>query len=146
MAPKSRSATRANPLRVITERIAKTKTKHLPYIVHDLAEQVGDCASILTAPESDDKSPEGSEQAVLVNTFKTQVSVLLQDKNPESNNVAVVLVKATIEYGGWKVIQDAGPWVTSLLRILGVSNSKHTPGLLLVILRCALRIICCVSD
>ncbi len=36
--------------------------------------------------------------------------------------MAVVLIKAVVEVGGWEVLQGSEPWVRGLLAVLGVRN------------------------
>ena len=117
MAPQSRPATSALPLRVIMQRLTATPTSQLPHTVPVLAYHLEECAHILTSTEINTKS----EHAVLVHKFKTQISAWLHDKAPERRYAAVVLVRAAVEIEGLKILQDAGLWVRSLLGILGVS-------------------------
>ena len=69
---------------------------------------------------------ERSEYAILVHQFKTQVSALFQNKTPEELLGAVILVKTAIENGSLKFLQEAGPWIRSLLGVLAVSPPSRT--------------------
>ena len=62
-----------------------------------------------------------TKSAVIVHKLKTQLSALLQDKNAEARYAAVILIKASVEVGGWNVLQGIGAWVRGLIGILGVS-------------------------
>lgn len=128
MAPQqSQSHLRFTPLRVVTQRLASTTSQQLPHIVPLLAATVARCRESFSFPETDVESRNGSENALLVHKFKTQISSLLQDKTPEARYAAVVLIKAAVKAGGWNVLQGAGMWVRGLLSVLGVSkfNLEH---------------------
>ena len=107
-----------SPLRAITVRLSSTPPKQLPHIASFLANDIGRCAAELSTPNSQSKN--GSESAILVHKLKTQISALLQGKHAEERWSAVVFVKATVEAGGWEVLQGSGPWVRGMLTILGV--------------------------
>ena len=107
-----------SPLRAITVRLSSTPPKQLPHIACFLANDISRCAAELSSPSSQSKN--GSESAVLVHKLKTQISALLQGKHVEERWSAVVLVKATVEAGGWEVLQSSGAWVRGMLAILGV--------------------------
>ena len=109
-------------LRAIIQRLTSTPPKQLPYIVPYLANAVTSCADQLSEPESHSKAKDGSDAAVLVHKYKTQISTLLQEKILESRWAAVVLIKATIEVGGWEVLHGVGPWTRGLIGILGVGG------------------------
>ncbi len=120
----------SNPLRVVTQRLSSTPSKQLPHVAPYLATTIAQCARLFAAPTKEGQDVGGSESAVTVHKFKTQLSALLQDKSPEARYAAVILVKATVEIGGWNVLQGVGPWVRSLIGILGVSTpSQHISNL-----------------
>ena len=110
--------TGTSPLRAITVRLSSTPPKQLPHIVSYLANDIGQCTTELSSPSSQSKN--SSESAVLVHKLKTQISALLQGKHIEERWSAVVLVKATVEAGGWEVLQSSGAWVRGMLTVLGV--------------------------
>ncbi len=107
-------------LRVITQRLSSTPTWQLPHIVPYIASTIGKCGKLFLATDSQDQHRDGGDAAVLVHKFKTQISTLLQDKSFEGRWAAIVLVKATIEIGGWEMLKGSTSWVRSLLGILGV--------------------------
>lgn len=107
-------------LRAISQRLMSTPSKQLPYIVPYLANALISCKHQLSEPESPSKAKDGSDDAVLVHKFKTQLSALLQDKSVESRWAAIVLIKAMVEVGGWEILHGAGPWTRGLIGILGV--------------------------
>ena len=121
MAPQGSNA-QIIALRVITQRISSTPHKQLPHTVPFLASSVRNAGDLLATSGSSQQTGEGSDPSVLVHKFKTQISSLLQEKNSEARWSAVVLVKATVEAGGWTVLQGAGNWVRGLLVILAVCD------------------------
>ena len=121
MAPQV-SNTQTSTLRVITQRISSTPHKQLPHVVPFLANSIRNTGDLLATSESRHQTGEGPEPSVLVHKFKTQISSLLQEKNTEARWSAIVLIKATVEAGGWTVLQGAGNWVRGLLGILAVCD------------------------
>ena len=120
MAPQDTS----NPLRVVTQRLSSTPFKQLPHVAPYLATTIAQSGKAFAAPTREGQAVGGSESAVIVHKFKTQLSALLQDKSPEARYAAVILIKATVEVGGWNVLQGVAAWVRGLIGILGVSNSS----------------------
>ena len=108
----------SSPLRAITVRLSSTPAKQLPHVASFLAIDIGRCVAELSTPSSQAKN--GSESAVLVHKLKTQISRLLQGTDGVEGWSAVVLVKATVEAGGWEVLQSSGLWIRAMLAILGV--------------------------
>lgn len=120
MAPQD--ATKFNPLRVVTQRLSSTPSRQLPHIAPYLATTITQCGRAFATPAKDGQAVGGSESTVTFHKFKTQLSALLQDKSPEARHAAVILIKATVEVGGWNVLQGVGAWVRGLISILGVSS------------------------
>ena len=112
------------PLRVVTQRISNTPTKQLPHVAPILAATITECRKAFHTSQNENQSKDGSENAVLLHKLKTQLSALLQDKQPQARYAAVILIKATVEVGGWNVLQGAAPWVRGLIGIMGVSDSS----------------------
>ena len=111
------------PLRVVTQRLTSTPTNRLPHIVPFLANTIASCREIFKHSESSEKGKDGSEVGIVVHKLKTQLSTLLQDKSVEARWSAVVLIKATVEAGGWGILQSCGAWTRGLLSILNVRRS-----------------------
>ncbi|MCJ1380682.1 hypothetical protein MMC17_003790 [Xylographa soralifera] len=59
---------------------------------------------------------------------------MLQDKSVEARWSAVVLIKATVEAGGWSVLQNCGAWTRGLLAILNKPDPSTTKKLCLITL------------
>ena len=105
----------------MTQRLALTPSKRLPQLVLFLADTIAGCREILSASEGLERGKDGSERGVLAHKLKTQLSTLLLEKSIEARWSAVVLIKATIEAGGWNILQGSGAWTRGLLGILNVS-------------------------
>lgn len=131
MAPQPSSLTN---LRVITQRLAFTPAWQLPNIVVHLARSLTTCRAILAASDLRHERNNGSDAAILVHKFKTQLSALLQDKSPEARWGAIVLIKATVETGSWEVQRGCGPWVRGLLGILSKTDPPTTKELCIITL------------
>ena len=109
-------------LRVVTQRLSSTPFKQLPHISPYLATIIAQHGNLLAASTKEGQVAGDTESAVVVHKLRTQLSALLQDKNPEARYAAVILIKSTVEVGGWKTLQGVGAWVRGLIGILGVSD------------------------
>lgn len=119
MAPQS-AIQSFSSLRVITHRISTTPSSQLPHVAQYLAASIASCRNVLRASEKGGQNAD--ESSVLVHKLKTQLSALLQDKSAYARYSAVILIKATVEAGGWSILQSSGPWIRGLVGILGVSR------------------------
>ena len=124
MAPQD--AFKFNPLRVVTQRLSSTPSRQLPHIASCLASTIAQCGNTFTTTVKDGQAIGGSDSTVVSHKFKTQLSALLQDKSPEARYAAVILIKVTVEVGGWNVLQGVGIWVRGLISILGVSSHSKS--------------------
>ena len=113
-------STASSPLGAITQRLASTPTQQIPHLVPFLTTNLFNCRTTLSASGNLHARKDGPDTAVFVHKYKTQLSTLLQDKSPEGRWSAIVLIKATVEVGGWEILQGAGAWVRGLLGVLGV--------------------------
>lgn len=131
MAPQTSSSI---TLRVITQRLAVTPVSQLPNIVVHLASSITTCKTVLATSDLRDEKTDGSDVALLVHKLKIQLSALLQNKSPEARWGAIVLIKATIETGGWEVQRGCGAWVRGLLGILSKTDPPATKKLCIIAL------------
>lgn len=111
---------RFSPLRVVTQRLSSTPAKHMAHVAPCLAASIIDCRDIISSSTNHGGGKDASETSVLVHKLKSQLSALLQEKAVEARWAAVVLIKATVEVGGWEVLRGSGAWVRGLLGLLGV--------------------------
>lgn len=121
-------------LRVITQRLTATPSWQLPHIVPYLASNIPSCAQVLQNPPILGHTNDGSEIAVVIHKFKTQISTLLAEKSPQARWSAVVLIKATVETGGLEVLRASGAWIRGLLGILQRPDPAITKELSIITL------------
>ncbi|MCJ1248179.1 hypothetical protein MMC30_005396 [Trapelia coarctata] len=121
-------------LRAVTQRLALTPNKRLPQLVPFLADTITGCREILSTSEGRERGKDDSELGVLVHKLKTQLSTLLLEKSVEARWSAAVLIKATIEVGGWDILQGSGGWTRGLLGILNRPDSTATKRLCIITL------------
>lgn len=121
-------------LRVVTQRLATTSAQRLPHVIPYLTTILSKSEDFSLAAQANNETRNVSEGPVLVHKLKTQISALLQDRSPEARYSAVVLAKATVEVGGWNVLQGVSPWVKYLIGIIGRSNSAITKCLSVITL------------
>lgn len=110
------------PLRMVTQRLASTSTQRLPHVLPSLVAVLSESKQCFAAAQSTSGGHDASEGPVLIHKLKTQISALLQDRKAEAKYAAIVLIKATVEAGGWSVLQGASAWVKALIGLLGVSS------------------------
>ncbi|KAF2446501.1 hypothetical protein P171DRAFT_430645 [Karstenula rhodostoma CBS 690.94] len=104
-------------LRALTFRISSTTTSQLPQHVPAIAASLPGCRTLLSSAQAS-TSKTASEASVAVHKYRTLLSTLLQDRTIQGRWAAVVLIKSTIEIGGWETLQKSLPWVRGLLGIL----------------------------
>lgn len=114
MAP---AATELATLRALSFRISSTATAQLPHHVPAIAASLSSCRTLLSSTQTSN-AKSSSEASVAVHKFRTLLSTLLQDRSVQGRWSAIVLIKATIEVGGWETLQKSLPWVRGLLTIL----------------------------
>ena len=110
-------ATELATLRALSFRISSTTTAQLPQHVPAIAASLSNCRTLLSSTQTS-SAKNSSEASVAVHKFRTLLSTLLQDRTIQGRWSAIVLIKATIEVGGWETLQKALPWVRGLLGIL----------------------------
>lgn len=119
-------------LRALTFRISSTPTLQLPQHVPAIAASLAICKALLSCPASSSKT--ASEASVAVHKYRTFLSTLLQDRTIQGRWAAIVLVKSTIEIGGWETLHNSGPWVRGLLGILTKPDPHSSKQLCIITL------------
>ncbi|ORY17679.1 rRNA processing/ribosome biogenesis-domain-containing protein [Clohesyomyces aquaticus] len=120
-------------LRAITFRLSSTSTSQLPQHAPAIATLLSSCRTLLSSPQiSGSKS--ASETSVAVHKYRTLISTLLQDRSIQGRWTAIVLVKATLEIGGWETLQKSLPWVRGLLGILSKPDPPSSKKLCIITL------------
>lgn len=110
-------ATELATLRALTFRISSTPTSQLPQHVPAIAASLASCRALLSSAQAS-TSKTASEASVAVHKYRTLLSTLLQDRTIQGRWAAIVLIKSTVEIGGWETLQKSLPWVRGLLGIL----------------------------
>ncbi|KAF9694839.1 hypothetical protein EKO04_007035 [Ascochyta lentis] len=110
-------ATELATLRALSFRISSTATAQLPQHVPAIAASLSSCRALLSSTQTSN-AKSSSEASVAVHKYRTLLSTLLQDRTIQGRWSAIVLIKATIEIGGWETLQKSLPWVRGLLGIL----------------------------
>jgi pre-rRNA-processing protein RIX1 len=116
-------------LRAICYRLSSSEIGQLPRLVARIHAQLVECRSLLSNTQN-----ASSEATAAVHQFKTKISSLLQDRSVQGRWAAVVLVKCTIELGGWQALHQCAPWVRSLVGILKKPDPTTTKRLCMITL------------
>jgi pre-rRNA-processing protein RIX1 len=116
-------------LRAIAYRLSSAEIGQLPQLVAQIHPQLIECRDLLSNPQN-----ASSDATAAVHQFKTKISSLLQDRSIQGRWAAVVLVKCTIELGGWQALHQCAPWVRSLVGILKKSDPSTTKRLCIITL------------
>ncbi|KAF2819201.1 hypothetical protein CC86DRAFT_375351 [Ophiobolus disseminans] len=120
-------------LRALTFRISSTATSQLPQHVPAIAASLANCRTLLSSPQAA-ASKTSSETTVAIHKYRTLLSTLLQDRTIQGRWAATVLIKATIEIGGWETLQKSLPWVRGLLGILTKPDPPSSKKLCIITL------------
>jgi pre-rRNA-processing protein RIX1 len=126
-------ATELATLRALTFRISSTPTAQLPPHVPAIAAALANCRTLLSSPQAA-ASKTSSESSVAVHKYRTVLSTLLQDRTIQGRWSAIVLIKATVEIGGWETLQKCLPWVRGLLGILNKPDPPSSKKLCIITL------------
>ncbi|CAD6501752.1 BgTH12-02001 [Blumeria graminis f. sp. triticale] len=105
-------------LRVLCNQLSSTHAANLPSLIPTLSEYIARCQDPLSCFTSKSHTKNTS---VLVHKLKTQITALLQGKDPGEKLTAIVLIKAVVEVGGTEVLSSCEPWVKGLLALI----TKH---------------------
>jgi pre-rRNA-processing protein RIX1 len=120
-------------LRALTFRLSSTATAQLPQHVPAIAASLANCRTLLSSPQAA-LSKSSSEASIAIHKYRTLLSKLLQDRTVQGRWSATVLIKATIELGGWETLQKCRPWVNGLLGILNKPDPPSSKKLCLITL------------
>ncbi|KAA8625834.1 RIX1 domain containing protein [Pyrenophora tritici-repentis] len=121
-------------LRALSFRISSTPTSQLPQHVPAIASALANCRTLLSSPQASGTKATSSEASVAIHKFRTLLSTLLQDRTPQGRWCAIVLIKATIEVGGWETLQKSLPWVRGLLGFLNKPDPPSSKKLCIITL------------
>ncbi|KAI9779151.1 MAG: hypothetical protein M1839_007686 [Geoglossum umbratile] len=119
----------SSSLRTVSHAVSTTPPDLLPQTTPYLLTILTNCGTILSTAESHTTGKEATDSSILVHKYSVQLSALLQGKSFQARWAGVVLIKATIELGGWEVLRNSGAWVRGLLGILAKPDPPTTHGL-----------------
>lgn len=106
------------PLRAVVQRLGSTPSSELPATVGALASSISNCRDAFQKSGTD-----SAEINVLINKLKARITTLFRDRSADQYKAkfsAVVLTKATIEAGGWEILNGCEAWVKELLDLVKV--------------------------
>ncbi|EGE03948.1 hypothetical protein TEQG_02982 [Trichophyton equinum CBS 127.97] len=106
-------------LRAAVHNLCTIPVKDLPSTAEYIATTISESSAILSVPANQGQSAGEPDKAVLLQKLKARITSLLQDKTVEGRWAGVVIVKATVESGGWEILRGCEPWARSILAILG---------------------------
>lgn len=127
-------ATELATLRALTFRISSTPPSQLPQHVPAIAASLANCRTLLSSTQAPGAKATSSEASVAVHKYRTLLSTLLQDRTFQGRWAAIVLIKATIESGGWETLQKCLPWVRGLLGFLNKPDPPSSKRLCIITL------------
>lgn len=107
-------------LRVLCHQLSSNEPSQLLQNLENLQRKILSSGNVLSFQGGATAKAENSESAVLVHRLKTQVTTLLNGRTSEGRLVAIVLIKAIVDVGGWEVLKGVEPWVRGLLAVLNV--------------------------
>ena len=113
-------------LKSASQQLTDIPPVQLPHHIPTFTAALFHCRPVLSLSEAELKAKYGPEASVAVHRWKTQLTAVLQNKNPYALLTAVVLIKATIECGGWEVLQGSATWTRLLVGLIGVSETECT--------------------
>ncbi|KAL1843404.1 hypothetical protein VTJ49DRAFT_1754 [Mycothermus thermophilus] len=121
-------------LRVLCRRLASTPVDDLPRLCPVLVSHVLRCGGPLSAPLDSKPKDKSSDTTVLVHKLRTHITTLLTGKSPAGRFVAVFLVKAVIDVGGWETLRASAPWLRGLIGVLNKPDPLASKELCIITL------------
>lgn len=121
-------------LRVLCRKLTSLEPTQLPHSLPILVRHVVRCRQPLSTPLDSKAKGEAAEVSMLVHKFKASLTTLLESRTREARFVAIALIKAAVDVGGWEVLKDCGPWVRGLLSIVTKGDPAASKELAIVAL------------
>ncbi|GFP52064.1 hypothetical protein ACSS6W_003947 [Trichoderma asperelloides] len=128
------SSTSAIDLRVLTRKLTSIPPAQLPHSLPSLIRHVLRCRDALSAPQDPKAKGDGSQTSMLVHKLKTSITTLLNGRSREGRFVAIGLVKAAVDVGGWETLRGSAAWVSGLLSIVQKGDPPASKELAIVTL------------
>lgn len=107
-------------LRLLCRQLTSADPQELVGVLQSLAAYVVACREALSGASDGAAKGEEAETRSLVHKLKTQITSLVTGRSPEGRFVAVCLIKAAIDVGGWQTLQASEPWIRGLLAVVTV--------------------------
>jgi pre-rRNA-processing protein RIX1 len=107
-------------LRVLCRKLTSIPPAQLLHALPSLVGHVIRCSDALSAPQEQKLKDNAPESSVLVHKLKTIITTLINGRSREGRFVAIALIKAAVDVGGWEALRGSKPWVTGLLSIIQV--------------------------
>ncbi|KAF4547962.1 putative rRNA processing/ribosome biogenesis [Elsinoe fawcettii] len=119
-------------LRALSVRLSSVKVPQLPHIVASQVQSIKDCSDLLSQPRNNSQA--AGEAGIVVHRFYTQIAALLQGRSAEERWAAAVLIKATVEAGGYESLSRSKHWVSGLLSNLRKPDPPSTRAIVVTTL------------
>ncbi|KAI9807366.1 MAG: hypothetical protein M1833_000109 [Piccolia ochrophora] len=132
--PPLSSGPSSSPAWLATVILSTTPTEQLPPVVPYLCKVLHSQKNAYVPPGSHASDDNGPKSMAFAHEYKTRLSTLLQGRSVEGRWAAVVLIKTTIELGGWEILRACEPWVRGLVIILGQHDPPTTKSLCILTL------------
>ncbi|PNP37493.1 hypothetical protein TGAMA5MH_10596 [Trichoderma gamsii] len=128
------SSASTTDLRVLTRKLTSIPPAQLPHSLPSLIRHVLRCRDALSAPQDPKAKGDGSQTSMLVHKLKTSITTLLNGRSREGRFVAIGLVKAAVDVGGWETLRGSAAWVSGLLSIVQKGDPPAAKELAIVTL------------
>ncbi|KAL6909022.1 rRNA processing/ribosome biogenesis domain-containing protein [Trichoderma evansii] len=128
------SSASTTDLRVLTRKLTSIQPAQLPHSLPSLIRHVLRCRDALSAPQDPKAKGDGSQTSMLVHKLKTSITTLLNGRSREGRFVAIGLVKAAVDVGGWETLRGSAAWVSGLLSIVQKGDPPASKELAIVTL------------
>ena len=111
-------------LRVLCRRLVSTPAEELPRLCPVLVGLVLRCGGPLSAVPGAGAKDKASEAPMLVHKLRTHITTLLNGRAASGRFVAVCLIKAVIDVGGWESLRLSDSWIRGLISVMQVRHRK----------------------
>jgi len=111
-------------LRVLCRRLVSTPTEELPRLCPVLVGLVLRCGGPLSAVPGAGAKDKASEASMLVHKLRTHITTLLNGRTASGRFVAICLIKAVIDVGGWESLRVSDSWIRGLISAMQVRDGK----------------------
>ncbi|KOS18576.1 Pre-rRNA-processing protein rix1 [Escovopsis weberi] len=121
-------------LKVLCRKLTSIPPAQLPHSLPCLVRHVLNCRDALSAPQDQKLKADASQAALHIHKLRTSITTLLNGRSREGRFVAIGLIKAAVDVGGWETLRGAEPWVRGLLSIVQKADPVASKELAVVTL------------